>query len=141
MKLVTKLLMTHTLFTNLNRRLTMTMNASIAFKRVLTFLLVNLVMPLILSLLTSTLAGVISVAKLNFVGHLLKTILKTVGCTLMVDLIVRFVSFTSSGSGLVRSAAGKDSLLCCPVGSFSTFFCPIIGAMARGFVRASGVRG
>ncbi len=132
--LVAGLLVARALFAGLGEQLAVKVGTSVTFGKILAFLLIGLVVPLVLSLFASALTRIVDWARLGFVNRWLGAALGVLKYALIVSLVIHFIDFADSKDNLIHSTTKRSSLLYYPIKDFSGFFYPVIENLREKFI-------
>lgn len=137
MGLVAGLFVARALFASTGERMAEVVGTSVTFAQILSFFLIWLLVPVLLSMMTSLITRVIEAVHLGIVNRLLGACLGFVKLVLFVSLVIHFIEFADSEDILINETTKHCSLLYYPLAEFSDIFCPILRKATQNFIETT----
>ena len=124
--LLTGLLVARALFVVVGDRLGEELGTSVTFARILAFILIGVLVPVVFLFLSSALTRIVNGLQLGWVNRLLGAGLGAVKYMLLVSIAIHCLEFIDSEDSLITSTNKQQSLLYIPVKDSASYFYPVI---------------
>lgn len=124
--LIGGLFVARALFVRVGEQMAETVGTSVTFAQILSFFLIWLLVPILLSLLASVITRVMDAVHLGIVNRFFGACLGLVKFALFLSLAIHFIEFADSKDSLIHETTKHSSLLYYPLAELSEAFYPVV---------------
>ncbi len=124
--LIGGLFVARAVYAQVGERMADTAGISVPFAQVLSFFLIWLIIPIILSIVASLLTRMTEAVHLGFMNRMLGACLGFVKFAILTSLAVHVIEFADSEDSLIQKTTKQNSLLYYPIANILDTFYPII---------------